>query len=160
MLTWKKDMFRHMAVTVSDRAKIVAQNLSVLGSVVAAVCGSASLFAVFAGSHVLAEIYADFLGSGYDRKVIDYTILDLSNLERCLQNVSLSVFWVFGSVLRDRVHHYRPQVSIARRLGDVKFRCSSWHHYWRAVHAVAARGGQQLCACVASHPGLRERDWK
>ena len=55
MRTWEKDPFRRVAVAVTDRFAVDATHkLSVLGSVVAAVGGSASLVAVSGRSHVLA----------------------------------------------------------------------------------------------------------
>ena len=91
--TWEKDTFRRVAVAVTDRFAVNATNdLSVLGSVVAAVGGSASLVAVSGGSHVLADTYGEFLGSGYNHKLIEYPVFDLRLLKRCLQKVSSSVF--------------------------------------------------------------------
>ena len=53
---WEKDTFRRVAVAVTDRFAIDGTHeLSVLGSVVAAVGGSASLVAVAGASHVLAD---------------------------------------------------------------------------------------------------------
>ena len=63
-----------------------------LGSVVAAVGGSASLVAVFGGSHVLADTYGEYLGSAYRQKLVEYPVFALRPLKRCLQKVSSSVF--------------------------------------------------------------------
>ena len=63
-----------------------------LGSVVSAVGGSASLVAVSGGSHVLGDTYREYLGSGYSHKLVEYPIFDLRLLKRCLQKVSSSVF--------------------------------------------------------------------
>ena len=93
MRTWEKGTFRRVAVSVADRFAVDATHeLSVLGSVVSAVGGSASLVAVSGGSHVLAETYREFLGSGYSHKLVEYPIFDLRLLKRCLQKVSSSVF--------------------------------------------------------------------
>ena len=60
MRTWEKDTFRRVAVAVTDRFSIDATyELSVLGSVVAALGGSASLVAVSSGPHVLADTYGE-----------------------------------------------------------------------------------------------------
>ena len=67
-------------------------NLSVLGSTVPAVGGSASLIAVSGGSRVLAETYGEYLGSGYSHKLVEYPVFDLLLLKRFLQKVSSSVF--------------------------------------------------------------------
>ena len=56
MRTWEKDTFCQVAVVVTDRFAVDATHeLSVLESAVAAVGGSASLVAVYGGSHVLAD---------------------------------------------------------------------------------------------------------
>ena len=80
-------------MAVSNRfSRDATHELSVLGSVVAALGGSASLVAVFCGSHVLADTYGDYLASGYDRKLVESPIFDLQLLKPCLQKVSSSVF--------------------------------------------------------------------
>ena len=91
--TWEKGSFRRVAVDVVDRFTVDATHDSkVLGSVVAAVGSSASLFAISGGSHVLADTYREYLGSGYSHKLVEYPILDLRQLKRCLQKVFSSVF--------------------------------------------------------------------
>ena len=80
-------------MTVSDRfSSSATHELSVLVSVEAASGGSASLVAISAGSHVLADTCGDYLGRGYIRKLVEYPIFDLRLLERCLQKVSSSAF--------------------------------------------------------------------
>ena len=93
MRTWDKDTFRRVAVAVTDRfSSDATQDLSVLGSVVAAVRGSASLVAVSGRSHVLAGTYGEYLGSVYSHKLVEYPVFDLRLLKRCLQKVSASIF--------------------------------------------------------------------
>ena len=82
-----------MAVDVVDRFTVDATHeVAVLGSVVAAVGSSASLVAISGGSHVVADNYKEYLGSGYSHKLVEYPIFDLRLLKRCLQKVSSSVF--------------------------------------------------------------------
>ena len=91
--TWEKGTFRRVAVSVADRFAVDATHeLSVFGSVVSAVGGSASLVAISGGSHVLADAYKEYLGSGYSHKLVEYPIFELRLLKRCLQKVSSSVF--------------------------------------------------------------------
>ena len=93
MRTWEKGTFRRVAVNVTDRFTVDATHeLSVLGSIVAAVGGWASLVAVTGGSHVLADTYGEYLRSGYSHKLVEYPVLDLRLLKRCLRKVSSSVF--------------------------------------------------------------------
>ena len=90
---WDKDTFRRVAVVVSDLfLSDASQDLSVFGPIVAAVCGSACLVPVSRGSHVLADTYGEYLGSGYSHKLVEYPVFDLRLLKRCLQKVSSSVF--------------------------------------------------------------------
>ena len=93
MRTWEKGTFRRVAVTVADRFAVDATHeLSVLGSVVAAVGGSASLVAVSGGSHILTDTYDAYLGGGYSHRLVEYPIFDLRLLKRCSQKVSSPVF--------------------------------------------------------------------
>ena len=93
MRTWEKDTFRRVAEAVTDRfSSDATHDLSVLGSILTAVGGSASLVAVSGGLHVLADTYGECLGSGYSHKLVEYPILDLHLLKRCLQKISFSVF--------------------------------------------------------------------
>ena len=73
-------------------ASPVTPHLSVLGSVLAAVGGSTSLASVSGGSHVLADTYQEYLGSGYSHKLVKHWKFDLRLLKRCLQKGSSSVF--------------------------------------------------------------------
>ena len=91
--TWERGTFRRVAVDVVDRFAIdPTHEVAVLGSVVAAVGSSASLVAITGGSHVVADTYKEYLGSGYSHKLVEYPIFDLRLLKRCLQKVSSSVF--------------------------------------------------------------------
>ena len=93
MRTWEKGTFRRVAVDVVDRFTVDATHVvAVPGSVVAAVGSSASLVAISGGSHVLADTYREYLGSGYSHKLVEYPLFDLRLLKRCLQKVSFSVF--------------------------------------------------------------------
>ena len=92
MRTWENDTFRRVAVTVTDHFAVDAiHELSMLGSVVAAVGGSTSLVAGSGGSHVLTDMYDEYLGSGYSHKMVEYPVFDLRLLKRCLQKAALSV---------------------------------------------------------------------
>ena len=91
--TWEKDTFPRVAVAVTDRFAVDATHeLSVLGSLVAAVGGSASLVTFSGGLHVLADTYGKYMRSGYNHKLVEYPVFDLRLLKRCLQKVSSSVF--------------------------------------------------------------------
>ena len=135
MRTWEKGTFRRVAVDVADRFAVNATHeVAVLGSVVAAVGVSASLVAISGGSHVLADTYREYLGSGYSHKLVEYPIFDPHLLKRCLQKVSSSVF---GSPLDDGIYCHASEVCRTSRLDDVPIQSSPCHHHRRAVHAVS-----------------------
>ena len=91
--TLEKNTFRRVAVAVTDSfSSDATHELSVLGSVLAAVASWASLAAVSGGSKVLADTYGEYLGSWYSHKLVDYPVFDLHLLKRCLQKLSSSVF--------------------------------------------------------------------
>ena len=97
------------------------QELSVLGSVVAALGGLATLVAVFCCLHVPVDIHGDYLDSGYHRKPIEYPIIELRFLKRCLHGVFSSVHWDFESVFQGGVHHRQAEWCKEPQLGDVTF---------------------------------------
>ena len=51
-----------------------------------------SVVSLHGGSHVLAEAFASYLGSGYRAKLVEYTTFDLRLLKRFLQGTAASVF--------------------------------------------------------------------
>ena len=91
--TWYGDSFRRAVIGVVDRfEKDATRELSVVGSLFAAVGSSASAFAISGRSHALAETYAEYLGSGYTERFVEYPIFSLRLLKRCLHKVASSVF--------------------------------------------------------------------
>ena len=150
--TWEKDTFRLVAVTISDRfSSDVTHKLSVLGSIVAAVGVSVSLVALPCGSHMLFDTYGDYLGNGYDRKLVESPMIELRLLKWCQQRKYLHPFldlWIHSPW---RILLSREWSGRASRLDDVTFRSSSCHFYRRANDDVAPWGGQQHRGSVASH---------
>ena len=148
--TWEKDIFRQVAVTVSDRfSSDGTHDVSLLGSVLAAVGGSASLVAVSGGSHLVSSTYGEYLGSGYNHKLVEYPIFDLRLLKRCLQKVSsiFFCFWNSGSLLNDENYCHAPKEDRALRLDDVTFRYSSCHYYRRAQSRCFLKFSAALWEC-------------
>ena len=79
-----------VAMAVTDRFAVDATHeLSMLGSVVAAVGGPASLVALSGGSHVLTDTCGKYLGSGYSHKLVEYPVFDLRLLKQCQQKCPL-----------------------------------------------------------------------
>ena len=90
MRTWEKNTLRRLAVAVTDRFRSDdTHDLSVLGSVVAAVGGSASPAAISGG---LSDTYGEYLGSASIHNLVECPMFDLRLLKRCLQKVFSSVF--------------------------------------------------------------------
>ena len=157
MRTWEKGTFQRAAVAVTDRFAVDATHkLSVLGSAVAAVGGLASLVAVFVGSHVLADTYGEYLGSGYNHKLVEYPVFDLRLLKRCLQKVSSSVF---GYLLYDGNYCHAFEGAEHRDWMMSRSSLSRAIIIRRAVNAVACWGLQQHRGSVAFHRGQHQGNW-
>ena len=91
--TFPGDIFHRVAIGVLDKFDTdPTRELSVVASVVAAVCNSASAFAISVGSHIFAETYVEYLGSGYKKRLVVYPFLGLRMTKGCLQMVASSVF--------------------------------------------------------------------
>ena len=136
----EKDTFNRFAVAVTDRfSSDATDDLSVVGSVVAALGGSASLVAFSGGSHVLANSYGEYMGSVYSHKLVEYPVFDLRLVKRCLQKACvLFRVWIFGFLLDDGYFCHAFEGGRASQLHDVTFRSPLCHHNRRAVNAVAS----------------------
>ena len=123
-----------------------------------AVGGSASLVAVFGGSHVLDDTYGDFLGSGYNRRLVEYPIFGLRFLKRCLLMVSSSVF---GSL-----DPFSMTELIVMRLEGAEHR--HWMMSRSGLHRAIITGELSMPSlfeashrgCVVSHRGLPQGNWE
>ena len=63
-----------------------------LGRITDAIGPDVRVVSVLGGPHVHVEAYVNFLGGGYQKKVIEYPLLDLRFLKRCLQRTASTVF--------------------------------------------------------------------
>ena len=63
-----------------------------LAKIVDAAGPDTSVVSLYGGPHVLAEVFASYLGSGYRAKLVEYPRFDLRLLKRCLQRTAASVF--------------------------------------------------------------------
>ena len=78
--TWRWDSFYRVAVGVNDRYHGVASSeLVILGQVLYAIGGGASLVSISGGSHKFVECYKEYLGSGCLRGLLDWTIQILTS---------------------------------------------------------------------------------
>ena len=65
---------------------------TVLGKFLDAAGPDTAVVSLHGGPHVLAEAFANYLGSGYQTKLIEYPTFDLRLLRRFLQRTASSVF--------------------------------------------------------------------
>ena len=91
--TWRRDSFYRVAVGVIDRYHGDASSeLAILGQILCAMGGGASLVSFSGGSHTLVECYKEYLGSGCMRGLLDYPTFDVRLLKLCLQKTASTVF--------------------------------------------------------------------
>ena len=90
---WDNSQFRRVCVAVLDRfSGEVSEEVAVLGRIIDAIGPDVRVVSVHGGSHALVEAYVNFLGSGYQQKLIEYPLFDLRFFKRCLQKTASSVF--------------------------------------------------------------------
>ena len=63
-----------------------------MGKILDAAGPDTAVVSLHGGPHVLAEVFASYLGSGYQAKVVEYPTFDLRLLKRCFQRPASSVF--------------------------------------------------------------------
>ena len=90
---WDSSEFHRVCVGVLDLfSGNVSEEVAVLGRIVDAIGPDVRVVSVQGGTHALVEAYVNFLGSGYQQKLIEYPLIDLRLLKRCLQKTASSVF--------------------------------------------------------------------
>ena len=110
--TWEKDIFRRVAVAVSDCfSSDATDEVSELASIVSAVEGSTSHVVVSSRSHAWVDTNVDYLGSRYNRKLVEYPIFDLRLLKQCLRKAFSSVFGYLDPFSRKKflLHAWKVQ---------------------------------------------------
>ena len=90
---WDNSQFRRVCVAVLDRfSGDVSREVVVLGRIIDTIGPDDRVVLVQGGPHALLEAYVNFLGSGYQQKLIEYPLFDLRLFKRCLQKTASSVF--------------------------------------------------------------------
>ena len=90
---WDNSQFRRVCVAVLDRfSGNVSEEVVALGRIIDAIGLYVHVVSVQGGPHALVEAYVNFLGSGYQQKLIEYPLFDLRLFKRCLQKTASSVF--------------------------------------------------------------------
>ena len=83
--TWERSTFRRVCVAVLSRISAnTTLEATVLGKILDAAGPDAAVVSLHGGAHVLAEAFANYLGSGYQTKLVEYPTFDLHPLKRCL----------------------------------------------------------------------------
>ena len=91
--TWERSTFRHVCVAVLSRFSAnTTLEATILAKFLDAAGPDTSVVSFHGGSHVLAETFASYWGSGYRAKLLEYPTFDLRLLKRCLQRTAASVF--------------------------------------------------------------------
>ena len=68
------------------------EEVVVLGRIINAVGPNVRVVWLHGGPYALAEAYVNFLGGGYQQKLIEYPLFDLRIFKRCLDQTASSVF--------------------------------------------------------------------
>ena len=90
---WDSSQFRRVCVAVLDRfSGNVSEEVAVMGRNIDALGPIVRVVPVQGAPHALVEAYVNFLGSGYQQKLIEYPLFDLHLFKRCLQKTASSVF--------------------------------------------------------------------
>ena len=90
---WDSSQFRRLCVAVLDRfSGNVSEEVVVLGRIIDAIGPDVRVVSVQGGPHALVDAYVNFLGSGYQQKLIEYPLFGLRLFKRCLQKTASSVF--------------------------------------------------------------------
>ena len=93
MRTWERSTFRRGCVAVLSRFSAdTTLEATFLAKIADAASPNTSVVSLHGDPHVLAEAFTSYLGSGYRAKLVEYPILDLRLLKRCLQRTAASVF--------------------------------------------------------------------
>ena len=91
--TREKSTFPRVCVAVLNRfSASTTLKATVLGRLLDAAGPDTAVVSLHGSTHVLAEAFASYLGSGYQAKLLEYPKFDLRLLERCLQRTASSVF--------------------------------------------------------------------
>ena len=90
---WDNNQFRRVCVAFLDWfASNVNEEVVVLGRINDEIGPDVRVVSVQGGPHARVETYVNFLGCGYQQKLIEYPLFDLHLFKRCLQRPASSVF--------------------------------------------------------------------
>ena len=91
--TWKAGEFVRVAVAIIDRCfGDTNSELAIFGKNLSAAGSGALLVSLSGASHTLVDCYREYIGSGYTKTLVGYSIFDVRLLRRCLQKIASVVF--------------------------------------------------------------------
>ena len=91
--TWERSTFRGVHVAVLSRFSAnTTLEATILAKILDAAGPHTSVVSLHGGPHMLAEVFASCLRSGYRAKLSSWNISDLRLLKRCLHRSAASVF--------------------------------------------------------------------
>ena len=101
---WDSNQFRRVCVAILDRfSSNVKEEVVVLGRIIDAIGPDVRVVLVQGGPHALVYAYVNFLGSGYQQKLMDYPFW-LALSQTLPSTDCVKCFWNSGPLLHDRVH--------------------------------------------------------
>ena len=75
-----------------------------LGQFLSAVDATVAVVSIFGSSNLLGEVYAAYIGSGNQQRLIDFPTSTLRLLKRCMQKASSSVFGSLNAFFMTNFH--------------------------------------------------------
>ena len=111
ILSADNKQFRRVCVAILDRfSSNVSEEVVKLGRIIDAIGSDVRVVSVQGGPHAFVEDYVNFLGSGYQQKLIEYLLFDLRFFKRCLQ-------WTASSVSRTLDPYFMTEFIVNRLKG-------------------------------------------
>ena len=157
--TWERYTFRRVCVAVPNRFSTKPTlEATVLGKILDAAGPDTAVVSLHGGPHALAEVFASYLGSGYQAKLVEYPTFDLRLLKRCLQRTGSSVFGSLDpfSLTEFIVNRLKGRNS---RLDGFSSSVALGHRHPRFVDARARQRGCEHCWGTALDRVISQRDW-
>ena len=91
--TWESSTFRRVCVAVLSRFSAnTTLGATILPKILDSAGPDASVVSLNDCPHVVAQAFANYLGSGFRANLVEYPTFDLRLLKRCLQRSAASVF--------------------------------------------------------------------
>ena len=91
--SWERSTFRRICVAMLNQfSASTTLEATILGKILDPAGPDTAVVSLHGGPHVPAEVFASYLGTGYQAKLIEYPTFDMRLLKLCLQRTASSVF--------------------------------------------------------------------